>query len=134
VLAVLLIAGGGLVWLNGEPRQRITQLGAGIGIGLWLLLVAIPGFSGLLALAPLRAQSVGLLIATLVVLALCLSALSQLLLADLYRSAVADPLPVQRSSGVLNSTRHAPLAARRRSVGGGGADGSSAGPSSVLRV
>jgi len=70
VLALLLIAGGGLVWLNGEPRQRITQLGAGIGIGLWLLLTAIPGFSGLLALAPLRAESVGLLIATLAVLTL----------------------------------------------------------------
>ena len=70
VLALLLIAGGGLVWLNGEPRQRITQLGAGIGIGLWLLLAAIPGFSGLLALAPLRGDGLGLLIATLAVLAL----------------------------------------------------------------
>ena len=37
VFALLLIAGGGLVWLNGEPRHRITQLGAGIGVGLWLL-------------------------------------------------------------------------------------------------
>lgn len=70
VLALLLIAGGGLVWLNGEPRQPITRWGAGIGTGLWLLLLAIPGGTGLLALAPLGADSVGVLIATLAVLAL----------------------------------------------------------------
>ena len=70
VFAVLLIAGGGLVWLNGEPQHRITQLGAGIGVGLWLLIQAIPGLAGLLGLVPLRGQPVLLLITALAALGL----------------------------------------------------------------
>jgi Ca2+-transporting ATPase len=70
VFALLLIAGGGLVWLNGEPRQRITQLGAGIGVGLWLLIQATPGLAGLLGLVPLRGEATGLLFAALAALGL----------------------------------------------------------------
>ncbi|MFO0015162.1 MAG: cation-translocating P-type ATPase [Synechococcaceae cyanobacterium] len=70
VFALLLIAGGGLVWLNGEPRHRITQLGAGLGIGLWLLIQAIPGLVAVLGLVPLTGEAVGLLLAALAALAL----------------------------------------------------------------
>jgi hypothetical protein len=47
VFSLLLLAGGGLVWLNGNPgsRQtlsRETLAGAAIGAGLWLLLLALP--------------------------------------------------------------------------------------------
>jgi len=53
VFSLLLLAGGGLVWLNGDPRSRVTAAGAGIGLGLWLLLLALPGLQGVLQLAPL---------------------------------------------------------------------------------
>ena len=45
VFSLLLLAGGGLVWLNGDPREPITAIGPGIGLGLWLLLQALPTFS-----------------------------------------------------------------------------------------
>ncbi|MEB3166896.1 MAG: HAD-IC family P-type ATPase [Cyanobacteriota bacterium] len=70
VFALLLIAGGGLIWLNGAHRQTVTRLGGAIGLGLWLLLQAIPGLPALLALTPLGPGSLGLLIGTLAVLAL----------------------------------------------------------------
>ncbi len=53
VFSLLLLAGGGLVWLNGDPRSRITAAGAGIGLGLWLLLMAFPALQRVLQLAPL---------------------------------------------------------------------------------
>ncbi len=58
VFSLLLLAGGGLVWLNGDPRSRITAAGAGIGLGLWLLLLAIPGLQQLLSLAPLQPSGI----------------------------------------------------------------------------
>ncbi len=58
VFSLLLLAGGGLVWLNGDPRSRITAAGAGIGLGLWLLLLAIPGLQQLLSLAPLQPSEI----------------------------------------------------------------------------
>ncbi|MCT0208186.1 HAD-IC family P-type ATPase [Synechococcus sp. CS-1332] len=53
VFSLLLLAGGGLVWLNGDPHSRITAAGAGIGLGLWLLLMAFPALQRALQLAPL---------------------------------------------------------------------------------
>ena len=53
VFSLLLLGGGVLVWLNGEPRSRLSQFGGAIGVGLWLLLQAIPGLNGLLMLRPL---------------------------------------------------------------------------------
>jgi Ca2+-transporting ATPase len=58
VFSLLLLAGGGLVWLNGDPHSRITAAGAGIGLGLWLLLLAIPGLQQLLSLAPLQPSGI----------------------------------------------------------------------------
>ncbi len=65
VLSLLLLAGGGLVWINGEPRSRITRLGVALSVGLWLLVQAIPGLKPLLGLAPLRGPAAGLLLAAL---------------------------------------------------------------------
>ena len=70
VFALLLLAGGGLVWLNGEPRQRGTRLGAALGLAIWLLLQLIPGLPSLLQLAPLDRQATGLLLLSLLLLAL----------------------------------------------------------------
>jgi P-type Ca2+ transporter type 2C len=68
VFSLLLLAGGGLVWLNGDPRSPITAAGAGIGLGLWLLL-AIPGVGRALSLAPLQPHLIlTLLITTAVTL------------------------------------------------------------------
>jgi Ca2+-transporting ATPase len=53
VFSLLLLAGGGLVWLNGDPRSPVTAAGTGIGLGLWLLLLAVPAIRRLLELAPL---------------------------------------------------------------------------------
>ncbi len=70
VFSLLLLAGGGLVWLNGDPRSPITAAGAAIGLGLWLLL-AIPGVGQALSLAPLPPHLiVTLLITTAVTLAM----------------------------------------------------------------
>lgn len=71
VFSLLLLAGGGLVWLNGDSRSRITAAGAGIGLGLWSLLSAIPGLQQLLSLAPLQpGQILTLMITTAVALLL----------------------------------------------------------------
>ncbi|QPN58246.1 HAD-IC family P-type ATPase [Synechococcus sp. CBW1107] len=58
VFSLLLLTGGGLVWLNGDPRSRITAAGAGIGLGLWLLLLASPRLQQLLSLAPLQPSEI----------------------------------------------------------------------------
>lgn len=58
VFSLLLLAGGGLVWLNGDPRSRITAAGAGIGLGLWLLLLALPALQRVLQLAPLTPDQI----------------------------------------------------------------------------
>ena len=52
VFALLLFSGGALVWWNGDRRSTLTRAGALIGVGLWLLVQAIPGLSSLLQLAP----------------------------------------------------------------------------------
>ncbi|KEF42421.1 MAG: ATPase [Cyanobium sp. CACIAM 14] len=53
VFSLLLLAGGGLVWLNGDGRSPVTAAVAGLGLGLWLLLLAVPGIRRVLELAPL---------------------------------------------------------------------------------
>ncbi len=53
LFSLLLLGGGVLVWLNGEPRSRISQLGGAIGLALWLLIQLIPGLNGVLLLRPL---------------------------------------------------------------------------------
>jgi Ca2+-transporting ATPase len=53
LFTLLLLGAGVLVWLHGEPRSRLSQLGAAIGLGLWLLLQGIPGLNALLQLRPL---------------------------------------------------------------------------------
>ncbi|MEA5474122.1 HAD-IC family P-type ATPase, partial [Synechococcus sp. CCY9201] len=71
VFSLLLLAGGGLVWLNGDPHSRITAAGAGIGLGLWLLLLAIPGLQQGLSLAPMQpAEILTVMITTAVALLL----------------------------------------------------------------
>ena len=41
-----------LVWWNGDRRSGLTRAGALIGVGLWLLVQAVPGLVDLLQLAP----------------------------------------------------------------------------------
>jgi P-type Ca2+ transporter type 2C len=53
LFTLLLLGGGVLVWVNGESRSQISQLGGVIGLGLWLLLQVIPGLNALLLLRPL---------------------------------------------------------------------------------
>jgi Ca2+-transporting ATPase len=52
VFALLLVGGGALVWWNGDRSSGLTRAGALIGVGLWLLVQAIPGLVNLLQLAP----------------------------------------------------------------------------------
>ncbi|MEB3333174.1 MAG: cation transporting ATPase C-terminal domain-containing protein, partial [Synechococcaceae cyanobacterium] len=70
LFSLLLLGGGVLVWLNGEPRSRISQLGGAIGLGLWLLLQLIPGLNALLLLQPLPALTPWVLLLALVILLL----------------------------------------------------------------
>ena len=55
VFALLLLTSGGLVWLNAERRSALTAAGAGIGLGLWLLTISLPGLQRLLGLVTLPA-------------------------------------------------------------------------------
>ena len=67
LFSLLLLGGGLLVWLNGEPRSRISQLGGAIGLGLWLLLQLIPGLNALLLLQPLPALTPWVLLLALLI-------------------------------------------------------------------
>ncbi|MFM8605715.1 MAG: hypothetical protein ACKOBY_09370 [Cyanobium sp.] len=53
VFSLLLLGGGALVWLNGTPGSRLPLAGAALGLGLWLLVLLLPGVRQLLSLAPL---------------------------------------------------------------------------------
>ena len=70
LFTLLLLGGGVLVWLNGESRSRISQLGGALGLGLWLLLQVIPGLNALLLLRPLQALTPWVLLVALVILLL----------------------------------------------------------------
>jgi Ca2+-transporting ATPase len=79
VFSLLLLAGGGLVWLNGAPRTRITRLGVAMAVGLWLLVQAIPGLKSLLGLASLQGQAAGLLFAAVLTGMVLLAGLARVL-------------------------------------------------------
>ena len=52
---MLVLAGGGLVWLNGDRRSAVSKAGALLGVELWLLIQLVPGLPTLMRLAPLPA-------------------------------------------------------------------------------
>ena len=62
VFGLLLLSGGGLVWLNGTSNSRLPLVGAGIGLGLWLLVIATPKLQQWLALATLDGPHVALVL------------------------------------------------------------------------
>ena len=71
VFSYLLLVGGGLVWLSGDPPSWLTARGAAIGLGMWLLLLAMPADWKLLGTEPMSPEQIGLLlIVTLTALAL----------------------------------------------------------------
>jgi len=62
VFSYLLMVGGGLVWLSGDPPSWLTARGAAIGLGMWLLLLAIPADWKLLGTEPMSPEQIGLLL------------------------------------------------------------------------
>ena len=62
VFSLLLLAGGGLVWLNGDRRRLITTVGALLGLQLWLLLLVAPGLGSWLGLTSLAPDAIVLLL------------------------------------------------------------------------
>jgi Ca2+-transporting ATPase len=71
VFSYLLLVGGGLVWISGDPPSWLTARGAAIGFGMWLLLLAIPPDWKFLVTEPMRPGKIGLvLITTLIALTL----------------------------------------------------------------
>ncbi|MFM9046471.1 MAG: cation-translocating P-type ATPase [Cyanobium sp.] len=65
VFGLLLLAGGGLVWLNGPGRSFHGAIGAGLGLGLWLLIQGMPPLRRVLELGPLSPPQLALLALTL---------------------------------------------------------------------
>jgi hypothetical protein len=53
VVGVLLLGGGGLVWINGGRFGSIAAAGATLGAGLWLALLLSAPLQRSLALTPL---------------------------------------------------------------------------------
>jgi Ca2+-transporting ATPase len=88
VFSLLLLGGGVLVWLNGEPRSRLSQFGGAIGLGLWLLLQAVPGLNALLLLRPLPGLIPFVLPVSLLLLVL------PLLLGRFFRAQGAEPVGI----------------------------------------
>jgi Ca2+-transporting ATPase len=71
VFGLLLLAGGGLVWLNGDRRTGHGAIGLGLGGALWLLIQGTPPLRRLLALGPLAPEQLaGLAVGLAVALAL----------------------------------------------------------------
>jgi len=64
VFGLLLLAGGGLVALNGGCGSRIPLAGLAIGAGLWLLLLASPVLQRLLSLAVLQPPQIAAVLVT----------------------------------------------------------------------
>jgi Ca2+-transporting ATPase len=90
VFSLLLLAGGGLVWLNGDPRSPITAAGAAIGLGLWLLL-AIPGVGRALSLTSLPSH---LILTLLITTAVTLVMAKLLTPSPIIPNLPASPCPV----------------------------------------
>jgi Ca2+-transporting ATPase len=91
VFSLLLLGGGVLVWLNGEPRSRLSQFGGAIGLGLWLLLQTLPGLNALLLLRPQPG-----LIPIVLVLSLLVWLLLWLVSRDFPSAAGSDPAEIDR--------------------------------------
>jgi Ca2+-transporting ATPase len=68
--SLLLLGGGGLVWLNGDCRHPITRLGGALGVALWALALGLEPLRRALALVPLSGAGV---VQLLVVTALALA-------------------------------------------------------------
>ena len=65
VIGVLLLSGGGLVWINGGRFGSIAAAGAALGAGLWLALLLWAPLQRSLALAPLSSdQTMAVVVAT----------------------------------------------------------------------
>ena len=62
VFSYLLLVGGGLVWISGDPPSWLTARGAAIGLGMWLLLLAIPPDWKLLGTQPMNPGQIGLVL------------------------------------------------------------------------
>ena len=62
VVGVLLLSGGGLVWINGRRFGSIAAAGAALGIGLWIGLLLSPALQANLALTPLAPDQITLVI------------------------------------------------------------------------
>jgi Ca2+-transporting ATPase len=62
VFSYLLLVGGGLVWLSGDPPSWLTARGAAIGLGMWLLLLAIPADWKFLGTQPMSPEQIWLLL------------------------------------------------------------------------
>lgn len=75
VFSLLLLGGGGLVWLNGDRANPITAVGTALGLALWGLSLAVPRLRLALALAPLHPSELRLLL-VVTGLALLLAALA----------------------------------------------------------
>ncbi|MEB3242954.1 MAG: HAD-IC family P-type ATPase [Cyanobacteriota bacterium] len=61
VFGLLLLAGGALVWLNGEQRSGHGLVGLALGVSLWLAIQGVVPLRRLLELGPLGAPELGLL-------------------------------------------------------------------------
>jgi Ca2+-transporting ATPase len=75
VFSLLVLAGGGLVWVNGAGQHRITAAGPLLGVALWLLVLLVAPLRHGLALASLTLPSL-LLLAVVTALALLAAALA----------------------------------------------------------
>ena len=65
VVGVLLLSGGGLVWINGGRFIAITAAGAALGAGLWLALLLSAPLQRSLALTSLSSvQTMAVVVAT----------------------------------------------------------------------
>jgi Ca2+-transporting ATPase len=73
--SLLLLTAGGLVWLNGNRRDRLTTCTATLTLALWGLTLFLDPLRRALALAPLRGEQLALLLLA-VGLALLLAALA----------------------------------------------------------
>jgi len=61
VFALLLLAGGGLVWLNGQRGSPLGMAGLALAVGLWMLIQGFATVRRLLGLGPLAPSQLALL-------------------------------------------------------------------------
>jgi Ca2+-transporting ATPase len=61
VFALLLLAGGGLVWLNGQRGSPLRLAGPVLALGIWILIQGVAPVRRLLELGPLAPPQLALL-------------------------------------------------------------------------